>query len=365
MRTMDAVKRITVKIGTNILSRDMGIDLDFLNHIAEQVAELSRKGYEILLVSSGAIGMGAGELGLSERVPTIPMRQACASIGQPLLMQHYKEIFRRKKVLISQILLTREVLDNRLSYLNLRNAIETLLELHVIPVLNENDSVSTAEIGTAFGDNDTLSAYIASKTDSDLLILLTDIDGLYNGNPKSDANAELVPFVPEITDEISSWAGEATGSTFSTGGMRTKLLAAGIASKAGCASIIADGRKENILLRLLAGEEEGTFFAASMRLPSRDRWILHTQPSGIIHVDRGAEEALRNRKSLLPVGVTGVEGVFQRGSVVMINDVAKAVSAFTSEEIRSMVGYHSEDAQQRINGTRKAFIARPEDIVFL
>ena len=192
-RNTELVKRITIKIGTNLLSKESGINIDFLKDITSQIFALQNMGYKVLLVSSGAIGLGAGELGITERIQAIPMRQACASIGQPILMQYYRELFQGVDIIISQIILTREVLNNRMSFINLKNAVETLLDLRVIPIFNENDSVSTSEIGTAFGDNDTLSALIASKTDSDLLVILTDIDGLYNKDPAKGNGAVLIP----------------------------------------------------------------------------------------------------------------------------------------------------------------------------
>jgi glutamate 5-kinase len=364
-RNTEYIKRITIKIGTNLLSKETGINIDFLKNITAQIYALQKMGFQVLLVSSGAIGLGAGELGITERVKAIPMRQACASIGQPILMQHYRELFQGMKIIISQILLTREVLNNRMSFINLKNAVETLLELGTVPIFNENDSVSTAEIGTAFGDNDTLSALIASKTDSDLLVILTDIDGLYDKDPVKEKGAVLIPYIEEINDEVKSWAGTVSGSTFSTGGMKTKLTAAEIAASAGCASIIADGREENILVRLLEGEQLGTYFAPKDKIPQRIRWIMHTQPSGTLIIDEGAVEALRNKKSLLPVGVKRVEGVFERGTVVMINSVAKAVTSCNSEEIRRIIGHHTSDVRDKIGSTRRALIARPEDIVFL
>lgn len=365
-RKIEYSKRVTIKIGTNLLSMGSGINLDFLEDIARQIGQLRSRGMDVLLVSSGAIGMGAGELGIAEKVTSIPLRQACASIGQPLLMHHYREIFRRRDIIISQILLTREILDNRQSYLNLQNSVETLLQMGVMPVFNENDSVSTAEIGSAFGDNDTLSALIASKTDSDLLIILTDIDGLYNKDPTRFDDAVIIPYVEEVTDEVKSWAGTGTGgSTFSTGGMQTKIQAAQIASGAGCSSIIAHGRVSNILLRLFDGELLGTYFEAKDKMPQRVRWILHTQPSGTIYIDKGAEEAIKKRKSLLPVGVIKVDGVFTKGAVVLINDVAKAVTSLTSEEIRSSIGYSSSDIRTKTGLKGKVLIARPEEIVFL
>lgn len=364
-RNTGLIKRVTIKIGTNLLSSKSGINIDFLKDITTQINALQKMGLQVLLVSSGAIGLGAGELGLTEKVQAIPMRQACASIGQPILMHHYRELFQNVNIIISQILLTREVLNNRMSYINLKNSVETLLDLNVVPIFNENDSVSTAEIGTAFGDNDTLSALIASKTDSDLLVILTDIDGLYDKDPSKENGAVLIPYIEDINDEVKSWAGAVSGSTFSTGGMKTKLTAAEIAASAGCASIIADGTEDNILVRLLEGELLGTYFAPKNKIPQRIRWIMHTQPTGTIIIDEGAVEALRNKKSLLPVGVIRVEGVFERGTVVMINNVAKAVTSCNSEEIRRIVGHHSSDVRDELGSERRALIARPEDIVFI
>lgn len=365
VRDLVSCRRIVVKIGTNLLSDGPAIDRKFLDSIMIQMAKLKGAGYQPLIVSSGAIGLGAGELGLKERVTAIPMRQACASIGQPLLMHNYREIAAVHGLLVSQILLTREVLNNRLSYLNLQNAVETLLGLGVIPIFNENDSVSTAEIGSAFGDNDRLSAYVASKTDADLLIILTDIDGLYDKDPKSfPETARLVHSVPHIDESVLSWAGT-PGSTFSTGGMLTKLYAAEIASHAGCGSVIAHGGTPDILLRILKGEEIGTYILPQTRLSQRTRWIMNSTPAGTIVVDEGALEALRNRSSLLPSGIIRVEGVFSRGSVVMINGVAKAVPSFDSHEIEDLIGCHSSSIRNRTDRSRRDVIARPEDIVFI
>ena len=364
-RLPETIKRVVIKIGTNLLSsKDSGFDTAFLHKVVTQLVELRKQGYQILLVTSGAIGMGAGALGLTERVTKIEMRQACASIGQPLLMQHYREAFSDFGVITAQILLTREVLNNRMSFLNLKNSVETLLELGTIPVFNENDTVSTAEIGSAFGDNDRLSALIASKTDADLLIILTDIDGLYTGDPRKDPDAKLISLVEELDDSVLSMAGQA-GSTFSTGGMKTKLLAAKIAAVAGCGSIIASGYEPDVLLRLLNGEELGTYIREKEKLSQRSRWILNSTTQGKILIDEGAVQALRAHKSLLPSGVLAVEGVFEAGEVVMVNDVAKVVPSCNSNEIRELIGRHSSDIRSIIGQKRRDVIARPEDILFI
>ncbi len=364
MRNFKGIRRLVVKIGTNLLSRNNSIDTAYLDKVSYQISVLKERGIQIILVSSGAIGMGAARLGLNSRVTDVKMRQACAAIGQPLLMHKYSESFGKYDLAIAQVLLTREVLNNRKSYLNLRNSVETLLSLGVVPVMNENDSVSTAEIGNAFGDNDTLSALVASKIDAELLVLLTDIDGLFNGDPRENSGAELIKTVFEITPEVMSFAGTA-GSTFSTGGMKTKLKAAMIAGNAGCKTVICNGRKDNILIRILDGEDEGTLFLAGKRMSARSRWILNSVPEGRINVDDGALRALKNSKSLLPSGITSVEGVFDAGDVVSINGIAHAVSSFTSSEIENLIGHHSTEIEEILGSGRRDVVARPEDIVFL
>ena len=228
MRDFSKAKRIVVKIGTNTLAKDGVVDTAYFKRIAGQISELVKSGRQVLVVSSGAIGMGAGQLGGVEAAKGIKMRQACAAIGQPLLMAEYRKAFAKFGVTVAQVLLTTQVLNNRKTYLNLRNSIETLLKLGVVPVLNENDSVSTDEIGTAFGDNDTLSALVASKIDADLLIMLSDIDALYDKDPKRHADAKAISAVYEITEQIVRNAG-GKGSSHAVGGMKTKIEAARIA----------------------------------------------------------------------------------------------------------------------------------------
>ncbi|MDD5135651.1 MAG: glutamate 5-kinase, partial [Phycisphaerae bacterium] len=238
MRNFTNAKRIAVKIGTNTLSKNGGVDAAYIRSVASQVAELVKAGREVVIISSGAIGMGAGRIGLTEAVKEVKMRQACAAVGQPLLMTEYRKAFDKFGLACGQVLLTAEVLSNRKTYLNLKNAIETLLKLGVVPVLNENDCISTAEIGTAFGDNDKLSALVASKLDAEVLIILSDIDGLYDKDPRKFSGAKPVKVVYEITDAIIKSAG-AGGSKFASGGMRSKVAAAQIAANAGCRIVLA------------------------------------------------------------------------------------------------------------------------------
>ncbi|MCX5638671.1 MAG: glutamate 5-kinase, partial [Planctomycetota bacterium] len=257
-----------------------------------------------------------------------------------------------------------DVLDHRQTYLNLRNAIETLLEMGVVPIVNENDSVSTEEIGSAFGDNDRLSALVASKIDADLLIMLSDIDALYDKDPRKFADARPIPAVFEITEEIVRTAG-GKGSRFSTGGMKTKIEAAKIAANAGCRMVLANGRLKDVIGRILAGEEIGTVFVPRQKLSNRSRWILNSAPAGVIHIDDGAMQAIRNHKSLLPSGITSVEGVFEAGCVVMLNDKAKAVTNFSSSQLKTLAGRHSTEIKKLLGPGHRDVVAIPEDIVFI
>lgn len=368
MRDFSSAARIVVKIGTNCLTKKNTIDVDYVQDISGQISRVLNAGGQVqrrvLIVTSGAIGMGAGEIGISNKITNINMRQACAAIGQPLLMQEYRQAFARQQMKVAQVLLTADVLTNRKSYLNLRHAVETLLSLGIIPIFNENDSIATDEIGSAFGDNDTLSAYMASKVDADLLIMLSDIDALYDGDPRKYSNATPLRTVDKITDAIEKNAG-AAGSTFATGGMATKIQAVKIAKRAGCQVVLADGKQDQIIERIIAGDEVGTLFLADSPLSNRQRWILNSRPSGNITIDAGALQAIRRRKSLLPPGVVRVEGVFKRGEVVLVNEIVKMVSAFNSSELESIIGKHSSEIRTILGRDRKDVIARPEDIVFL
>ena len=368
-RELQDVKRIVLKVGTNLLSSKDGIDELCIDSIVEQIALLMQKNYQVLLVTSGAIGMGAKELHLKGPVKQVAMRQACASIGQPLLMSSYRRAFKKHGLVCSQILLTRKDLNNRHTYVNLRNSIFTLLELGVIPIFNENDVVSTAEIGSAFGDNDRMSAMVASKIDADVLIILTDIPGLYTADPKKDSKAELLSEIEALDEKILAYAGGA-GSTYSTGGMKTKLLAAKIAAIAGCATIIASGYEEHALIRLMEAEPLGTYIHPAKRLSQRERWILNNSHQGSIEVDDGAKQALLSKKSLLPKGVVRVHGVFSEGDVIQVcsadgKPFAKAVPYLNSTDIASVAGHSSKDIQRILGTGYKDMIFRPEDLVLL
>jgi len=366
MRNFEAVKKTVIKIGTNTLTRGKKVDSAYMRRIAGQIADLLEAGRQVVLISSGAIGMGTSQLRLRKRTldMKMKMRQACAAIGQPLLMTEYRKAFAQHGINVAQVLLTAEVLNNRKTYLNLRNSVEALLNLGIVPVLNENDSVSTDEIGSAFGDNDKLSALVASKIDADLLIMLSDIDALYDKDPRRSAAAKPISVVYEITDKIMRAAGK-HGSRFAVGGMKSKLAAAKIAANAGCPMVLANGRARNVIGRILAGRDIGTVFMPTRRLSNRARWMLNSAPAGTIRIDTGAIAALRKRKSLLPSGVVAVEGVFKAGSVVMLSDVAKAVTSLASSELRRLAGRHSTEIRKIFGPKRKDVVATPEDVVML
>jgi glutamate 5-kinase len=364
MRNFTNSKRIAVKIGTNTLSKDGAVDGAFLRSIAGQIASLLKTGRQVVLITSGAIGMGAGQLKITSPVTNIKMRQACAAVGQPLLMTEYRKAFDKVGLTCAQVLLTAEVLSNRQTYLNAKNAIETLLELGVVPVLNENDCVATEEIGTAFGDNDKLSALVASKLDADVLILLSDIDALYDKDPRKFSDAKPVKAVFEITDAIIKSAGS-RGSPFATGGMKSKIEAAKIAANAGCRIVLADGRAKDCLTKIIAGDDIGTVFMPKRKLSNRLRWLLNSAPAGTITIDDGAVEAVKKKKSLLPKGIKSVSGNFDAGDVIMLNTFAKAVSNFSSEELRKIAGRHSSEIKSILGADKKDVVATPENIVLI
>jgi glutamate 5-kinase len=364
MRDFSKTKRIVIKIGTNTLSKHDRVDAAYFARIAKQIFEIKQTGREIIIITSGAIGMGAGRLGLKTVIKDMKMRQGCAAIGQPLLMDQYRKSFSKFNIEVAQVLLTAEVLNNRKTYLNLRNAVETLLKMGVVPVINENDCVSTDEIDTAFGDNDTLSALVASKIDADLLIMLSDIDALYDKDPRKNKDAKPVHTVYEITDAIIKSAG-GKGSQHAVGGMKTKIQAAKIASNAGCKMILADGRTRNVITRIMSGTEIGTIFLPKRKLSNRKRWILNNTPCGTINIDSGAEKAVKQKKSLLPKGITSISETFDSGSVVLLNDIAKAVTNFSSSELKQLAGKHSSEIRKILGKNRRDVVAIPEDIVLI
>lgn len=354
---LNDVNKIVIKIGTSSITKkgcdDMkencSIDPGFMESIAFQVSELRKHGKEVILVSSGAIGVGLNELGIAPKPREIPIRQAAAAVGQSILMQYWSEAFSKYGMKVAQILLTYEFYSDRVSYLNLRNSISTLLEYGVVPIINENDCTCTNEIEAIFGDNDKLSAMVASKIDADLLIILSDIDDLFDRNPKTHSDARLLSLVERITPEIESYGGDPT-SFKGVGGMRTKIKAAKICSMAGSYVLIANSEIENVVLKILSGEEVGTLFLAERHIQkNRDRWIILARTSGTVRVDAGAKAAVLGKNSLLPAGIVGVEGSFDRGDVVKLECegrvFAKGITDYTSEELLKIKGAHTNEIE--------------------
>lgn len=365
MREINA-RRIVVKIGTNTICRADGtIDQSYLEGVARQVMDLSGKGIQSIIVTSGAIGSGTSELGLDRRPQEMGAKQACAAVGQAMLMMAWRDAFRKHGKCVGQVLLTYGAFSDRIRYLNLKKAMDEMLNLGAIPIVNENDVIATDEIEEIFGDNDKLSALVASKSDADLLILLTDVDGLYDRNPEVDPDARLISTVDEITKDIERIAGKNL-SERSVGGMRTKISAARIAMQSGINMVIANGRTKNVISRVVKGEELGTLFTARSRYTNKQRWILFAGPMGKINVDKGAERAVRQGSSLLPCGVTSVEGRFKKGEVVRIGTFAKGVSNFSSSDLPKLLERYSHDKAQGNGkvGNNKVVVSN-ENIIIL
>ncbi|MBI5968501.1 MAG: glutamate 5-kinase, partial [Deltaproteobacteria bacterium] len=318
---LSKVRRVVLKVGSRVLTaKGRVLSQAVFDRLAREVSAAKKKGYEIVIVSSGAIAAGMARLGLLEKPKTMPQKQAAAAIGQSALMWNYERAFSFFGEKVAQVLLTRDDLSNRTRYLNARNTLLTLLSFEIIPIINENDTVAVEEI--KFGDNDNLSALVTNLINADLLIILSDIDGLYDKDPRLHKNAKLIPFIPHVTAELEKGASE-TLSPISIGGMVTKLQAARKAALFGVPTILSNGMEEGILERILRGDEVGTLFTSEVnKLTSRKHWIAFTlKPVGKIIVDDGAKKAILHKgKSLLPSGVLATEGKFSRGDPVVLAD---------------------------------------------
>jgi len=347
-RDFQIFKRIVVKVGTSSINHPNGkLNLFQIDALVRQLVDLYNQGKEVILVTSGAVGAGAGKLGFQGRPKTIPEKQAAAAVGQGILMHIYEKIFTEYGVTVGQVLLTREDFSDRRRFLNARNALHTLLRFGVIPVINENDTVAVDEI--KLGDNDTLSALVAGLVDAEILFLLSDVDGLYTADPRKTPDASLIHDVNEITPEIEKLAGVA--GSMGTGGMVTKLQAARIAMHSGVVTVIARAGKKDVLRRIIMGETEGTvFWPLANKLENKKQWIAYSSTvQGRIFVDKGAANALsRWGKSLLPSGVTGIEGVFELGNTVSIigpdgMELAKGLVNYSSSELEKIKGAQTRD----------------------
>jgi len=349
-RNFHLFKRFVVKVGTSSVNHPNGRpNLFQIETLVRQLADLCNQGKEVILVTSGAVGAGAGKLGLKSRPKNIPEKQAAAAVGQGMLMHIYEKIFAEYGLTVGQVLLTREDFSDRRRFLNARNALHTLLRLGVIPVVNENDMVAVDEI--KLGDNDNLSALVASLIDAEMLFLLSDVDGLYTADPRKNSDARIIYDIIEITAELEKLAGEGEAGSMGTGGMTTKLQAARIAMHSGVVTVIARSGKKDVLRRIIAGELEGTvFWPLVNKLENKKKWIAYSSTvQGEIFVDKGATQALsRYGKSLLPSGVTGVEGVFELGNTVSIvgpdgQEIARGLTNYSSTEIEKIKGAQTRD----------------------
>ena len=361
-RKLGPVRRMVVKVGSGLLTAEgSGLDAGRIQAIADELAGVAARGIEVTLVSSGAIVAGMAKLGMRERPRSMPETQAAAAVGQSALMQQYEVAFQRHGRIVAQILLTQEDFSARARYLNARNTLLALLGHGVLPIVNENDTVAVEEIKV--GDNDNISAFVAHLVDADLLVLLTDVDGLYSGDPLRDATARKLDTVEAMTPDVEALVWSEPGRV-AIGGMLTKLQAARKAAASGIPMVIANGRAAGVLGRLLDGEAVGTYFPPrSDRLAARKRWIAFAvPPQGRVRVDAGAQRALtESGKSLLPSGVTEVEGEFEAGEVVAVctdgsdgKEFARGLVNFAADELRkirraksaeipALLGYRSFD----------------------
>jgi glutamate 5-kinase len=354
-----AARRVVIKIGSALLvERSAGrMNRGWLEALADDIATLRARGQEVVIVSSGAIALGRRELGLQAGKLRLEESQAAAAVGQIRLAHAWKEVLEHRGFAVAQVLLTLGDTEQRRRYLNARSTLTTLLRLKAIPVINENDTVATAEI--RYGDNDRLAARVAQMVSADCLVLLSDVDGLYTADPTRDAAAQFVAEVPRITAEVEAMAGGST-SDVGSGGMTTKVMAARIAVAAGCHLCIAAGREAHPLRRIESGARCTWFLAEASPVAVRKQWIAGMlKPAGELAVDAGAANALRDGKSLLPAGVVEVKGRFDRGDAVVVRDpagveIARGLAAYSSAdagrirgrrstELESLLGYRGRD----------------------
>ncbi|MEO1323969.1 MAG: glutamate 5-kinase [Pseudomonadota bacterium] len=367
IETLRAAKRIVVKIGSALIAQSGEPRQSWLDSLASDLAKQRAAGQDIVLVSSGAIALGRDQLG-SERPRKLEEKQAAAALGQPLLMSAMAQAFRPSNISVAQALLTLDDTENRRRWLNARATLETLLTAGAIPIINENDSVATDEI--RYGDNDRLAARVAQMIGAEALILLSDVDGLYTADPRQDSNAEHIAEIEDLTGEHEAMAGNINqDADLGSGGMVTKLAAARIAQSAGCSTIIARGTPDHPIEALFSGARSTWITSKLSPDKAREVWLHgHLTPEGSVFIDAGAQEALAQGASLLPVGITRVEGQFVRGSAVAIKSnagetIAKGITAYSSEDASRIAGLKSDQIEQELGYRGRPALVHRNDLV--
>lgn len=366
--SLSKAKRIVIKIGSSLIAESARVRGPWLGAMAADIAALHEAGKQVIIVSSGAVALGRPQVGLGSGRLSLDEKQAAAAAGQPLLIQAWQQAFAKHDIHVAQLLLTLDDSENRRRYLNARATFTTLLSHKLIPIVNENDSVATAEL--KFGDNDRLAARVAVMLGADVLLLFSDIDGLYEQNPRTHTHAKHVPIVASITPAILAMAGGA-GSDLSNGGMKTKLDAAQMATASGCHMVIASGEAKHALLALMNGGRATWFAAATKPQLARKDWIASSaHVRGSVTVDAGAARALSLGKSLLPAGVSRVDGTFERGDMIAVNAadgtlLGKGITAYSAAETKKICGKKSDAIEAILGYAHRATLIHRDDLAML
>jgi glutamate 5-kinase len=366
--TLALSQRIVIKIGSSLIAESARLRASWLSSMAADIASLHAAGKEVILVSSGAVALGRPQVGLGSGKLSLEEKQAAAAAGQPLLIQAWSKAFAAHDIHVAQLLLTLEDSEDRQRYLNARATFTTLLSHKLIPIVNENDSVATAEL--KFGDNDRLAARVAVMLGADVLVLFSDVDGLYDKNPAQHSDAKHIALIKHLTPEIMAMGGGAA-SSISNGGMKTKLEAAQMATASGCHMVIAKGTEKNALSQLIHGGRASWFIATTKPHLARKDWIASAvKISGSVTVDAGAVKALKAGKSLLPAGVTAVSGKFERGDIIEMNDhsgtlVGKGIAGYSAVETKKIRGKKSDEVESILGYSHRDTLIHRDDLAML
>ena len=367
----DSCNKIVIKIGTNLLAdKEKGINLERIENIVRNVSHIQSLGKHVVIVSSGAIGAGVAALNLKKRPKSIPEKQAAAAIGQPLLMEAYENAFRKERCNIAQVLLTKDDFISRPRYLNARNTFSVLFEKGVVPIINENDTVAVEEI--KLGDNDNLSSMVANLVEADLLIILSDVDGLFTDDPAVNHKADLIPLVEKVTSNIEKLA-KSSKTDLSTGGMITKLQAAKRCVSSGIAVVITSGKNPEVFEEILSGNFKGTLFLpADKKINVRKKWIGYvSHPKGFLVIDEGAKNALlKKNKSLLPSGILEVHGEFKSNDTISVKsinnlEIARGVSGFSSDDLKKIKGRNTIEIERILGHKLRDEVIHKDNLVLI